>query len=432
MNIAITKERQLVWAIALFVFFLAVVQFHVDALGFAISVNIADFFVLLALSAILLTYISERRVIVWSIARFNRYVLLTALALLSSWLIAALSGLSLTWGTSKLVGWMVILGYLYTSALLVNQLGFLSFFRFFNLLLVFFLCVLVVSVALFFLEIIKGTGTGAVYVSYMKGLAGNRNALAFQILSVLSLLLAFQPLYERKIIFGRWFLLLATTILTCTMFLTSSRSGIASMLLLYFFALIMRISHWRLLVSSLVLAGVINLFIIYWPEIHFWFFTVSSGQEQIISQVKMAISSDESDLLRGLLIKNTFLMWLEHPFFGAGLGAFYTSSEAVYGVPIVQHNSLLWVLSEMGLLGFILFAVFFVSLIWFVFFTGRRCMRKNAVFLLLLSLGAMAMFHEMLYQRLFWLFLGGMVATGLPDSFTKNLGNEPHGVAEET
>ncbi len=127
----------------------------------------------------------------------------------------------------------------------------------------------------------------------------------------------------------------------------------------------------------------------------------------------MAISSAESDLLRGQLLRDSFEMWLENPFFGAGLGAFYTGSEAIYGFSIVQHNSVLWVLSEMGLFGFLMFLVLFLSLARFVFFSAKRGIRHNAVILLLLSLGAMAMFHEMLYQRIFWLFLGAVIAVSL-------------------
>lgn len=133
----------------------------------------------------------------------------------------------------------------------------------------------------------------------------------------------------------------------------------------------------------------------------------------------MAVSSTESDLLRVQLIKNAFSMWQEHPFFGAGLGAFYTGSADAYGMAIVQHNSVMWVLSEMGLFGLMIFAGLFLSLIRFAFFSNcKRGIRQNAVILLLLTLGAMAMFHEMLYQRIFWLFLGGVIAVSFSDKKT--------------
>ncbi|WP_217700672.1 hypothetical protein, partial [Edwardsiella tarda] len=82
---------------------------------------------------------------------------------------------------------------------LVNRLGFFAFFRFFNLLLIFFVGILLLSDMMLFLEVAKGVFGGTVHLSYLTALSGNRNALAFQILAVLSLSFAFQPLYKRDL-----------------------------------------------------------------------------------------------------------------------------------------------------------------------------------------------------------------------------------------
>jgi len=265
-----------------------------------------------------------------------------------------------------------------------------------------------------FLEVAKGVFGSTVHLGYLTALSGNRNALAFQILAVLSLSLAFQPLYKRCLRLNHWFLLFSVVVLVCSMFLTSSRSGIATMLLLYLIAFFMRMAGWRFLFLSMAGGALISLLIFYFSDVFYFFYDLLSlGTQNRRGEVFMAISSAESDLLRGQLLRDSFEMWLENPFFGAGLGAFYTGSEAIYGFSIVQHNSVLWVLSEMGLFGFLMFLVLFLSLARFVFFSAKRGIRHNAVILLLLSLGAMAMFHEMLYQRIFWLFLGAVIAVSL-------------------
>lgn len=411
-----SRESILIWLFSFFVFFFVLVQVHVVLFDFAINVNLADFFVILVLSTALLNFLYHKNSIRWKIENFNIYVLLTCAALASGWLVAFLSDYSISWATTKTIGWFVILGYLYASAMLVNRLGFFAFFRFFNLLLIFFVGMLLLSDMMLFLEVAKGIFGGTVHLSYLTALSGNRNALAFQILAVLSLSLAFQPLYRRNLRINNGFLLFSVIVLVCSMFLTSSRSGIATMLLLYLIAFFMRMADWKFLFWSMAGGVIISLLIFYFPDVFYFLYDLlslwaqngagSSGRGEVV----MAISSAESDLLRGQLLKDSFVMWLENPFFGAGLGAFYTGSEAVYGFSIVQHNSVLWVLSEMGLFGFLIFLVLFLSLARFVFFSVKRGVRHNSVILLLLSLGAMAMFHEMLYQRIFWLFLGAVVA----------------------
>src|SRR3990167_4602807 len=420
MNIGInSRENLLVWLFSFFIFLFVLVQFHVVLFDFAININLADFFVMLVLSTLLLGFFYTKTPVRWKVKNFNIFALLTCLALASGWLTALLSDYSISWATTKAIGWIVILGYLYASAMLVNRLGFFAFFRFFNLLLIFFVGMLLLSDFMLLLEIARGVFGGTVHLSYLTALSGNRNALAFQILAVLSLALAFQPLYLRSLRLNQRFLLFSVIVLVCSMFLTSSRSGIATMLLLYLAAFFMKMTDWKFLFWSMLGGVLISVLIFYFPDLFYFFYDLLSlwaqneGGVSGGGKVVMAISSVESDMLRGQLLKDSFAMWLENPFFGAGLGAFYTGSEAVYGFSIVQHNSVLWVLSEMGLFGFLIFSAFFISLVWFVFFSAKRGIRNNAVILLLLSFGAMAMFHEMLYQRIFWLFLGAVIAVGL-------------------
>lgn len=424
MNIGInSRENLLVWLFSFFIFLFVLVQFHVVLFDFAININLADFFVMLVLSTLLLGFFYTKTPVRWKVKNFNIFALLTCLALASGWLTALLSDYSISWATTKAIGWIVILGYLYASAMLVNRLGFFAFFRFFNLLLVFFVCMLLLSDCMLLLEIARGVFGDTVHLSYLTALSGNRNALAFQILAVLSLVLAFQPLYLRNLKLNQNFLLFSVIVLVCSMFLTSSRSGIATMLLLYLAAFFMKMTDWKFLFWSMSGGVLVSILIFYFPDLFYFFYDLLSvvgvdgaGAGAGVSgkgSVVMAISSVESDMLRGQLLKDSFAMWLENPFFGAGLGAFYAGSEAVYGFSIVQHNSVLWVLSEMGLFGFLIFSAFFISLVWFVFFSAKRGVRNNAVILLLLSFGAMAMFHEMLYQRIFWLFLGAVIAVGL-------------------
>lgn len=408
------REDALVWVLSFFIFLFVMVQLHVELFDFAININLADFFVMLCSSTAILAFVYERSFVRWKIKRFNIYAVMTLVAIISGWTVAALSEFKITWATSKVIGWVVVLGYLYSSAVLVNRLGFFVFFRFFNLLLVFFVVLLLVADFLLFLHIAKSIRVGDAHAYLLEGLAGNRNALAFQALAVMCMVMAFQPLYKRGAGLGQPFLLLAAVVLAGTIILTTSRSAIATMLILYVFSFLMKIANRKFLILTLAGGAAFAALVFYGAGWFYFVYDLWGFGGGDVGNVALSISSDESDAVRMTLLKNSFAMWVDSPVWGAGLGAFYTSSESIYGFPLVQHNSLLWVLSEMGVFGLLMFLPLFISLIWFAFFSGKRTSRNNAVILLLLALGAMAMFHEMLYQRTFWLFLGAVIAVGLP------------------
>ncbi|MFH1807087.1 MAG: O-antigen ligase family protein, partial [Pseudomonadota bacterium] len=124
------------------------------------------------------------------------------------------------------------------------------------------------------------------------------------------------------------------------------------------------------------------------------------------------------DRMTGLI--EGWKMFLENPLFGAGLGAFYQEKLAT-GVPLVIHNSFLWVLAEFGLFGFI--AIFgpvgvfatknLLSGKW------RHDRRMHAFLALLLGAGIMALAHEVMYQRIFWFMTGILLARPMISLFGK-------------
>jgi O-antigen ligase len=102
-----------------------------------------------------------------------------------------------------------------------------------------------------------------------------------------------------------------------------------------------------------------------------------------------------------------FRMFREHPVFGAGLGAFIRSHLTGDGRPLIIHSTPLWLLAEMGVVGFLTFAVPCL----FLLFREARGFRHadmagRLLILSLIAFGAMSQIHELLYQRTLWLLLG--------------------------
>ena len=75
-----------------------------------------------------------------------------------------------------------------------------------------------------------------------------------------------------------------------------------------------------------------------------------------------------------------------------------------------MHNTALWILAEFGLVGFVLFAIPFVCLIVYALLGSKLRVVRNAMILLLLVFFVMSLFHEVFYQRIFWIFLGACIA----------------------
>ena len=63
-------------------------------------------------------------------------------------------------------------------------------------------------------------------------------------------------------------------------------------------------------------------------------------------------------------------MFWDHPVFGAGLGAFRNQMiPTPEGLPLVIHSTAVWLLAELGIVGFLVFSAAFM----YVFFKDWKC-----------------------------------------------------------
>jgi hypothetical protein len=82
-----------------------------------------------------------------------------------------------------------------------------------------------------------------------------------------------------------------------------------------------------------------------------------------------------------------------------------------FGTPLIVHSTPLWLLAEFGLLGFAIFAVPALRILFYEtrrFRTGDSA--SETLILILVALGLVSIFHELLYQRGFWLLFGAAMA----------------------
>jgi hypothetical protein len=287
--------------------------------------------------------------------------------------------------TNRLFGWLVLISYAATGALLVQRAGTPGL----RLLLRTFV-VSGVAIAALGLAAITAAFSGAPIGSFLDyrldGFAQNANAFAFQLLLVIAAIVALGDGWRARVAMGVAF---------ATIYFSVSRVGEATLVVLCLAALLFRFLSVRALVASLAFACTVVAAIRLLPA--------PPGVLWYVADPHYGFSDSEHlvSIVAGVR------MFLEHPVFGAGLGAFIRSHLTADGRHLIIHSTPLWLLAEMGIVGFLAFAVPCLLLLFRELRGFRHAdMAGRLLLLSLIAFGAMSQFHELLYQRALWLLLG--------------------------
>jgi O-antigen ligase len=109
--------------------------------------------------------------------------------------------------------------------------------------------------------------------------------------------------------------------------------------------------------------------------------------------------------------KQAFKWWQESPVIGIGLGQFLVKqgSQSNSNIPVTIHSTPLWLLTETGVIGLLLFVIF-ITTVWQgllreIKLSANNALAKSGITILIsFSIASLAM--EVLYQRYLWFFLG--------------------------
>ena len=400
-------------AAAMAVFF----QVHVPtAQGTELNVNLADPFAITAGSLFVLTAITTRTWPAWRVPHLNECAALASLVMTIGLFIGWDSFGWTAWAfVSKFLGWFVLLGYAVTGALLVEIAGPIGR----NILMRTFAAagaaVALVEIGSLVLEYLNGRPDELARAS---GLAANPNAFALQMIFVICTTLVF---FRSKRLVA---VLLAIALIA--LWLSASRAGLGAGTAVFATAAYLLPGQRRPMAIALLLAatGVVLV------ELELAFpigsmlsaelagsgpaassLTVASPQVPLyVSVGPAAFNSTFSNFERWETIKGGWSLFLAHPLFGAGLGAFSESWRLTHGEAGVIHSTPLWLLAEFGLVGAIVIIVPFLRIFFHALpdAVGGKAYATSIV-LIFVGFSVMALAHEMLYQRTFWLLLGALL-----------------------
>lgn len=391
-------EKIAAWVIGMITAVTVFFQAYITLPGGVANLNLADPFAILALAAVVIHTLFARELPHWRLPSFNLALALISLLLVfgftRGWMQIGITQWALG---GRLIGWLVLLGYLSSGYLLVVNSGNHGLRRLVETLTATAAFVVIVQMALRLLDA-WGFNPGVYLAANFEGYAGNRNAFAFQLLTTMASLLGYTKVYGQHRKIGlkskRTLLIpLLLGVLLTGLVWTGSRAGIGIGVLLIG-AGFSRLYDRKIMTLSVAIA------IVFWLIV--WF-TVQSAA------VQSAISGDYSDNERLATFTHALDLWQQSPILGAGLGVFIAQSAAWLGHPQVIHSTPLWILAEFGLFGVAVFGWIFFTLARHVWLS-RSSPARHGLLLLLVVFAIFSLAHEIFYQRIFWLALGALLA----------------------
>lgn len=382
---------------AMLVFF----NVHLPTQTGKINVNLADPVVLVgAVFALILWYKNRTVMARWRVAGVE--------ATMAAMTGVIIYGLLLGWASfgwfdwsfiNRGVGWGVVLAYFLTGALVAFAGGERYLRLFAN---GFVAAAASVVLADYGLRIAFNLGVPfelSSFPSRMAGLAQNPNAFSFQMLIAFAVSIVLrdqdQGLFTKRV---RYVL---EGIILAGIWLSSSRAGLIAGAVLLMVLLSSGALSWRRLVAAVAISATLILVLA---------FMAPSGTSALSAVGHQIAQSNDSERLHSMW--GGLAMWRDNWLFGAGLGAFMRGEILANGTPLLIHNTPIWILAEMGLIGLfaIVAPVFLVVRNMVIRLRLRMELPVLAALCCLVIMGLEMQPHEMLYQRSFWLILGAMLA----------------------
>ena len=379
-----------------------------------ISINLGDPLAIFAFALVGSLALYKRHLVLDLPRAFLIWLAVVTLTLLLSFLIGVADFGTTSWAlNNRLIGWLVLLGYCCTGALWVTFLGAHGLRRLTETLLIAAAIIAVVTVTYYEFGV-------SMYQDRplwnLEGFSLNRNSFAFELNVTLAAALAFSPVMARSGS-SRLFVLLCAIIMFA-IWRTYSNTGVITMAVLVLSMFAFRVSD-RRMTAYAVMASIGVFGCVFFAHTlsdiltgravgagfsgNFYF---PDGIERPSFYLGTSLAERWGTIKRG------FEIWLENPFFGAGLGYFVNMGLTLNGERLVIHSTPVWLLAEFGVIGTAVIISLPVAYCIKLMREPAQLHAKpnNFLFPLLLCFALFSLPHDIVYQRIFWFVLGGAVA----------------------
>lgn len=383
--------RVLEWVLPLGAATLVLFQIYVPVQAGLLNVNLADPLAILGGVLFVLVHVRLGQWPRWRMGYINLAAIVATLVLCGSLLIGADRFGWTTWAvTNRFLGWFVLLAYAGTGALIVRRAQSEGFRM---VLLTFAGASAAIAAIEIFLVFLTALGFRVpVIASSAEGFSLNHNFFAFQLLMAVAAAVCairgdrLRVCVLALIMGGLWF--------------AGSRSGWIGAVFVIGTSLFLGAARAREVAIAVACAAAVGVIALELQRL-------SHSTLAMPEIVPSATSSQE----RLFSIVGGLKLFLAHPIVGAGLGAFRNQMIFIASnQPLLIYSTAVWLLAELGLIGFLAFAVPAI----YVFANEWQYARKQPVsaliVLCLVAFAVMASPADMLYQRTFWLLIGAGLA----------------------
>jgi len=387
-----------------------------DILGTPVRLSVADLLLpLLVAGLAVLALRGEVSLPHWRLPRLWLWLLALSAVLTVALLIGRLRFEAwLGWAlVGKYAGWYVLLAYLVLGGMLTayaREPGRSAFLR--ALLVFFWLTTVIASVGHAMNNLDVDVPEYRKYGRF-EGFMDNPNAFGF--LAAVCLVLQL-PQMKAGELFSRRVHVIGLALGLVALIMAGSRSAVLGFALALPVLLHWKSVDWRGFVPALCLAVPVLVVLLYVvPYIISQNPLEFEGKRGAYLINRALIAEDESSLQEHIASAiSAVSMWLHHPLLGAGLGArMWEQLEIQVWQPVRTHNTVLWLLSETGLLGTAAFAGFFFVCLRTVWRqageAGRYPFEVGLVATMIVYVGA-SVGMEPTYQRHLWFLFGAGLA----------------------
>lgn len=388
----IDYARALLWVVPIAVATLVFFQIYVPiGSGTLLNVNLADPLAILGGALFVLTYWQKHELPQWRYRYFNVAMLAASIVLTLSLFIGAARFGWTDWAVvNRYWGWYILLAYAGSGALITKDSGTEAS----RILLLTFAgagtAIAVLEILLLALNHVGLQSTLPLAPNALQGFSLNHNFFAFQLLMALAAVLVAAR--------GRTLRIVLIAVLLAALYFTDSRSSWITAAAVLAASIYMNASTFREIGVALVctLAIVLPILAV----------ALLIGDNFSSGMPTIAVATGNTEV-RLMSILGGLQLFLEHPIFGAGLGAFRNKLIMFQSdQPLLIHSTSVWLLAELGIVGLITFAT---PAVYALVVELRRRQTDPAgqlIALCLIAFGVMSIPADMLYQRTFWLLFG--------------------------
>lgn len=346
----------------------------------------------------------------WSLPRLWLWLGLLSAVLAMALVVGRIKfGFWLPWAmVSKFGGWFALVWYLVIGGVVAGSLGAGGKERFLKVFLIFLWATCALSVVGFVLY--QANVSLPTWLRYNRAEGFMQNPNAFGVLVAIAV--AVQLPYARSgALFSPWVHRAGLALALTALVLTGSRSAWLGILFAAPLLTATRSVPWRDLGIAAACAGVVLGIVLFgtpalMEERQANYQSVTGGY---VLNEPMFSGADRGLSYRYRTGVAALDLWWREPVLGAGLGGFPHELVKTGHVAEVIHNTYLWILTEMGALGFFVFAAFFLVVLralWRDKDRGPDPRIAIAGLAAMLTFTGAAVGMEAMYQRHLWFILG--------------------------